>query len=146
RTGGLDNPSAQPDSGTFDEVAAFKKFQAGFTNLLGRSGPIADADMEAFAAFMLQVTYPPNPIRRLDNQLTPSQQAGRDFFLHNFSDLSILGTCTSCHKLDPMRTRNTAWPRQASSAPMAAILGMDRRKRSKRRTSATFTRRSACSG
>ena len=101
RTGGLDNPSAQPDAGTFDEVAAFKKFQAGFLDLLGRSGPIDDAAMEAFAAFILQVKYPPNPIRRLDNQLTPSQQAGRDFFLHNFSDLSILGTCTSCHKLDP---------------------------------------------
>ena len=29
RTGGNDNPSAQPDSGTFDEVAAFKKFVVG---------------------------------------------------------------------------------------------------------------------
>jgi DNA-binding beta-propeller fold protein YncE len=101
RTGGLDNPSAQPDSGTFDEVAAFKKFQAGFINLLGRSGPIDDTAMDAFAAFILQVMYPPNPIRRLDNQLTPSQQAGRDFFLNSVSDFTRLGTCTSCHALDP---------------------------------------------
>jgi hypothetical protein len=51
RTGGLDHPSAQPDRGTFDEVAALKKFQAGFTDLLGRSGPIANDAMEAFTAF-----------------------------------------------------------------------------------------------
>jgi len=101
RTGGNDNPSAQPDSGTFDEVAAFKKFQAGFIDLLGHSGPIDDDAMNAFTAFILQATYPPNPIRRLDNQLTASQQAGRDFFLHNFSDFTRLGTCTSCHALDP---------------------------------------------
>jgi DNA-binding beta-propeller fold protein YncE len=101
RTGGLDNPSAQPDSGTFDEVAAFKKFQAGFIDLLGRSGPIDDAAMDAFAAFILQVRYPPNPIRRLDNQLTPDQQVGHDFFLSNVSDFTRVGTCTSCHALNP---------------------------------------------
>src|SRR6185295_1765428 len=100
RTGGLDNPSAQPDAGTFDEVAAFKKFQAGFLDLLGRNAPIDDDAMEAFTRFILQLTYPPNPIRRLDNQLTPSQQAGRSFFLDNVSDFTVLGTCTSCHALD----------------------------------------------
>ncbi|HEV7672174.1 MAG TPA: beta-propeller fold lactonase family protein [Thermoanaerobaculia bacterium] len=100
RTGGLDNPSAQPNSGTFDEVAAFKKFQAGFLDLLGRNAPIDDDAMEAFARFVLQLSYPPNPIRRLDNQLTPSQQAGRSFFLNNVSDFTVLGTCTSCHTLD----------------------------------------------
>jgi YVTN family beta-propeller protein len=36
RTGGNDAPTAQPDSGTFDEHAAFEKFQLGFTDLLGR--------------------------------------------------------------------------------------------------------------
>jgi hypothetical protein len=100
RTGGNDNPSAQPDSGTFDEVAAFKKFLGAFPNLLGRDGPLTDEEMEAFATFILQVTYPPNPIRRLDNQLTPSQQAGRDFFMNNISDFTNLGTCASCHTID----------------------------------------------
>src|SRR4029450_6594469 len=36
RTGGNDTPSIQPDSGTFDERAAFEKFQLGFVNLIGR--------------------------------------------------------------------------------------------------------------
>ncbi|HEY0555071.1 MAG TPA: hypothetical protein VGG20_12445 [Thermoanaerobaculia bacterium] len=100
RTGGNDNPSAQPDSGTFDEVAAFKKFQAAFPNLLGRNGPIDDKDMAAFAAFILQVTYPPNPIRMLSNRLTPSQEAGRNFFMNNASDLANHGACASCHVID----------------------------------------------
>jgi DNA-binding beta-propeller fold protein YncE len=100
RTGGNDNPSAQPDSGTFDEVAGFKKFQAAFPNLLGRNGPIDDRDMAAFTAFILQVTYPPNPVRMLSNRLTPDQQAGRDFFMNNVSDFSNKGTCNSCHVLD----------------------------------------------
>ena len=100
RTGGNDNPSAQPDSGTFDEVAAFKKFQAAFPNLLGRNGPIDDKDMAAFASFILQVTYPPNPIRMLSNHLTPSQEAGRNFFTNNVSDLANHGACASCHVID----------------------------------------------
>jgi hypothetical protein len=56
--------------------------------------------MEAFATFILQVTYPPNPLRMLSNRLTPSQQAGHDFFMNNVSDFSNRGTCESCHKLD----------------------------------------------
>ncbi|AUX39114.1 hypothetical protein SOCE26_004960 [Sorangium cellulosum] len=99
RTGGNDAPTAQPDSGSFDERAAFRKFQAGFTDLLGRSGPIPAADMEAFTDFILQVTYPPNPIRSLDNSLTPDQQAGRDtFFSGNLDGTAI---CNGCHVLDP---------------------------------------------
>ena len=100
RTGGNDNPSAQPDSGTFDEVAGFKKFLGAFPNLLGRDRPIDDADMEKFAAFILQVTYPPNPVRMLSNRLTPSQEIGRNFFMNNISDFTNRGTCTSCHVTD----------------------------------------------
>jgi DNA-binding beta-propeller fold protein YncE len=100
RTGGNDNPSAQPDSGTFDEVAGFKKFRGAFADLLGRDTPLDEEDMDAFAAFILQVTYPPNPVRRLDNQLTPDQEAGRDFFMNNVSDFTNLGTCASCHVTD----------------------------------------------
>src|SRR4051812_3418851 len=100
RTGGNDNPSAQPDSGTFDEVAGFKKFLGAFPNLLGRNGPIDDSDMAKFASFILQVTYPPNPVRMLSNRLTPSQEAGRNFFVNNISALANGGACASCHKLD----------------------------------------------
>jgi len=100
RTGGNDNPSAQPDSGSFDEVAGFKKFAGAFPNLLGRNETIPDEAMAAFANFILQVTYPPNPIRMLSNHLTPSQQAGRAFFFDNVSDFSNKGTCESCHVLN----------------------------------------------
>ncbi|HEU4405633.1 MAG TPA: hypothetical protein VFS43_10115, partial [Polyangiaceae bacterium] len=80
RTGGNDAPNAQPDGGSFDERAAFKKFQGGFTELLGRSEPLPEAAMDAFTDFILQVTYPPNPHRALDNGLTPDQAAGRQLF------------------------------------------------------------------
>ncbi|HEY9421516.1 MAG TPA: beta-propeller fold lactonase family protein, partial [Thermoanaerobaculia bacterium] len=100
RTGGNDASSAHPDSGTFDEVAAFKKFLGAFPDLLGRDRPIAEADMEAFAAFILQVTYPPNPVRMLSNRLTPDEEAGRDFFVNNVSDFTNQGSCASCHIMD----------------------------------------------
>jgi hypothetical protein len=104
RTGGNDDASAHPDGGSFDEVAAFKKFRGAFADLMGRHEPIDEQAMEAFAAFILQVTYPPNPVRRLDNELTPAQQAGRDFFMNNVSDFTNQGTCASCHVID--RTAN----------------------------------------
>ncbi|WP_437979564.1 hypothetical protein [Sorangium sp. So ce117] len=98
RTGGNDAPSAQPDSGTFDEEAAFKKFSVAFLGLLGRDAPIPAADMQAFTDFALQVMYPPNPIRALDNSLTADQAAGKAFFTLPASEG---GPCASCHVLDP---------------------------------------------
>jgi DNA-binding beta-propeller fold protein YncE len=117
RTGGNDAPSVQPDSGTFDEHAAFEKFRVGFTDLLGRDSFIPQADMDAFTDFILQVTYPPNPNRPLDNVLTPDQDAGRQLFdsvncgvpACLDGSCAIL-TCASCHPIDPNGNPGTAAP------------------------------------
>lgn len=95
RTGGND-----PGGNALDDRAAFKKFNVAFGGLLGRSGPLKDAEMQAFADFILQVTYPPNPIRALDNSLTADQQAGRDFYF-NSNPSDTAQPCNGCHKLDP---------------------------------------------
>jgi DNA-binding beta-propeller fold protein YncE len=109
RTGGLDAQTAQPDSGAYDEQAAFEKFNVAFDGLLGRSGPIPDADMQAFTDFVLQMTFPPNPIRALDNSLTPDQAAGEAMFKgdRNFDGPN---TCHGCHTTDPNGNPGTAAP------------------------------------
>jgi YVTN family beta-propeller protein len=112
RTGGTDAsrlnvvPSAQPNTGTFDENTAFIKFNVAFPGLIGTAAQLADADMQAFSDFILQVTYPPNPIRSLDNSLTPAQQAGRNFFFNHTPDgqeipSDTFHNCNGCHVLDP---------------------------------------------
>jgi DNA-binding beta-propeller fold protein YncE len=99
RTGGNDAPNAQPNSGVFDEEAAFKKFNPAFMGLLGRSAQLSEAEMQRFTDFILQITYPPNPVRNLDNSLTPAQQAGQDFFFG--VRIAAQGSCETCHRLDP---------------------------------------------
>jgi DNA-binding beta-propeller fold protein YncE len=94
RTGGND-PGGDPG----DETAAFLKFNVAFEQLLGREAPLADAEMQAFAAFALTITPPPNPIRALDNSLTPQQLAGRNFY---FNDIVDGRTCNGCHVLAPV--------------------------------------------
>ncbi|TKD01563.1 YncE family protein [Polyangium fumosum] len=109
RTGGNDEPSVQSGTGAFDEEAAFRKFNPAFVGLLGRTAELSDEQMQAFAEFILQVAYPPNPIRNLDNSLTPSQQAGRAFFLQT----AILPggiTCGTCHPIDPNANPNDRFP------------------------------------
>ncbi len=96
RTGSTEAPNSQPDSGAFNEVAAFKKFQLGFTNLLGRHEPLPDEEMEAFANFILKVMYPPNPIRNLNNSLTPDQAVGRDIFFNRVTAAGV-SSCQGCH-------------------------------------------------
>ncbi|MFT3768526.1 MAG: hypothetical protein QM820_24025 [Minicystis sp.] len=110
RTGGLDGAAAQPDGGAYDERAAFRQFQGGFTELLGRNAPIPDADMDAFTDFVLQLRYPPNPIRNLDGSLTPDQQAGRDLFLSSRRFDGGVASCTTCHTFDPQANPDSDAP------------------------------------
>jgi thrombospondin type 3 repeat protein len=75
--------------------------------LLGASAPISNSQMQAFADFILQVTYPPNPIRALDNSLTADQAAGKAFMTGSRrADGAPIGdglgfNCVGCHTLDP---------------------------------------------
>jgi len=82
RTGGND-----PGGSSFDEDAAFKKFNPAFVGLVGREEEISAADMQAFTDFILSVTYPPNPIRKLDNTLTTQEQEGRDLYFGRITDV-----------------------------------------------------------
>ena len=101
--------STQPNAGIYDEVRAFKSFNVAFPGLVGNATQLSDADMTDFATFMLQVSYPPNPIRNLDNTLTAEQQAGRDFFFNHVDTPNgsvelpsdRFHNCNGCHALDP---------------------------------------------
>ena len=60
--------------------------------------------MQQFADFALAMTLPPNPNRRLDNTLTPSEQRGHDFYVGPRLSDGAPGfgfTCEGCHRLDP---------------------------------------------
>ncbi len=100
RTGGNDAATAQPNSGTYDEDAAFKKFNVAFTGLNGRDVPLDATALQDFTNFALQLTYPPNPIRALDNSLTPDQQAGHDFFFDQSKVVDTKFNCSGCHVVD----------------------------------------------
>jgi len=105
RNGDSLGPSVQPDGGSFSEDAAFKAFNVAFPGLVGRDLPLTAAQMQAFTDFQLQIMYPPNPIRALDDSLNPDQQAGKDFFTNRIAfAFGELFTCESCHRLD--RTGN----------------------------------------
>jgi len=93
------SPGTQPDDGSFNENNAFGDFIVAFSELLGRNTNISGTDMTRFRRFMLEVMYPPNPIRNLDNSLTPAQNAGRTFFFGPVSDQ--VATCNGCHVLAP---------------------------------------------
>jgi len=84
-----------------DEAGAFKEFNVAFAGLVGRSGPLTNADMDAFTNFILQVSYPPNPNRPLDNTLTPRQNAGANFFFNNPTSTAGILSCNACHVVDP---------------------------------------------
>jgi hypothetical protein len=96
RRGGLTSTvHAQPDTGAFDEDAAFKAFNVAFAGLLGRATELTTEDMQKFTDFALALTYPPNPIRQLDDGLTAGQQRARNhYFGCELSDESLAhGEC-----------------------------------------------------
>lgn len=114
--------TAQPNSGMYDEFKAFFSFNVAFPGLVGRDAPLPDAEMAAFTDFALNMMYPPNPIRALDNSLTPTQAAGSAIYHQQMPardangnvildangnvvmvELPVdrLHSCNGCHTLDP---------------------------------------------
>ena len=92
RTGGHDGDP-------LDEAAAFSAFNVAFEGLLGRrEGALTDAEMARFARFGLSITYPPNPIRQLDNSLRTDEARGAEFFDSVTAD--TVATCNGCHTYD----------------------------------------------
>lgn len=112
---------------TLNERTSFKNFIVAFEGLLGmdidlpvsvkatnKSARVRrlEADMERFADFALSIQMPPNPLRGLDNSLSPSARIGRAFFhgerradgLANDNDFNgpeVDGVnCAGCHVLD----------------------------------------------
>lgn len=103
RTGGYAEPNAQPNSGAFNEQAAFKAFNVAFPGLLGRHAQISAADMQSFTSFILEVMYPPNPIRKLDNTLRPLEQEGSNLYFGRNTFFDPDGpelNCNACHEIN----------------------------------------------
>lgn len=82
-----------------DEVAAFKQFNGAFVSLNGRGAEIGDADMTAFARFVLTIRYPPNPTQPLDRAYTGDAKAGFEFFTGPVRVDQGVATCQDCHAL-----------------------------------------------
>ncbi len=124
----LKNPDTR-DMEALDEKHSFKNFIVAFEGLLGLDVELESVqstskarvvielenDVDKFADFMLQVQLPPNPLRGLDNQLSPSAQLGESFFDGRRRsdgldrDYASNGpqadgkTCEDCHTHDPSK-------------------------------------------
>ncbi|MCY4046172.1 MAG: hypothetical protein OXE99_14005 [Cellvibrionales bacterium] len=111
-----------------DEKTSFKNFIVAFEGLLGmdidlpanhqaanKSAEVIalEEDMASFADFILSIQMPPNPIRPLSGDLSPSAQQGKHFFVgerrsdglafdDNKNGPEADGVnCEGCHGLDP---------------------------------------------
>jgi DNA-binding beta-propeller fold protein YncE len=80
-------------------TAAFNAFNVAFPGLIGRDeGEFSAADMQKFTDFALAITYPPNPIRNLDNSLRPDEEAGLGLYTGRVTDTVF--NCAGCHTLN----------------------------------------------
>ncbi|MGH7786372.1 MAG: YncE family protein [Candidatus Binatia bacterium] len=82
-----------------DEVDAFNAFNVAFPGLVGRDeGEFSAAQMQQFTDFALQIIYPPNPIRLLDNSRRADELAGFNRYFGAITDGGV--NCNGCHTLD----------------------------------------------
>jgi len=85
------------------EEAAFKEFNEAFDALAGLGAEIPPADMQAFTDFAMRISYPPNPIRQLDNSLVGIEVDGKRLYDNGVVRIQTgqLEICAQCHPLDP---------------------------------------------
>jgi YVTN family beta-propeller protein len=81
-----------------DAAGAFEAFNVAFPGLVGRTAPLSGAEMDAYREFALQLRYPPNPTRNLDNSLTTIQSEGKTVF--DAPDTDQVASCNDCHTLE----------------------------------------------
>jgi sugar lactone lactonase YvrE len=98
-----DRTGANRVNGETLEEAAFKEFNEAFDALAGLGREIDEADMQAFTDFAMRISYPPNPIRQLDNQLVGIELRGEEQFMDGVVRIQTgqLEICVQCHTLDP---------------------------------------------
>jgi DNA-binding beta-propeller fold protein YncE len=97
RTAGND-PGGDP----LDTEAAMYKFNEAFVSLMGREEELPNEQMRQLVDYSLRIMPPPNPIRALDDSLTPMQAAGENFYT---TVRSVAGgvTCAYCHPVNRER-------------------------------------------
>lgn len=96
----------QTDGAPCDEFLSFKNFIVAFPGLVGRKEMISETQMHQFTQYALQIAYPPNPNRNLDNSLTAKQEAGRKIYFGEeglAKQTEFVVNCNSCHVVDPAK-------------------------------------------
>ncbi len=85
------------------EEAAFKEFNEAFDALQGLGGILNTGDMQSYTDFAMRISYPPNPIRQLDNTLVGNEVRGFELFRNGVVRIQTgnLEVCAQCHTLDP---------------------------------------------
>ncbi|WP_226468494.1 beta-propeller fold lactonase family protein [Luteimonas panaciterrae] len=112
-----DRTGATRVAGESRERAAFKLFAPAFVSLVGRTSEPTQEQMGSFADFIMQLRYPPNPIRNLDDTLTPDEVVGKNVFYNKLTtgfralrdefgiSNATMTTCNECHELHPQQQR-----------------------------------------
>jgi DNA-binding beta-propeller fold protein YncE len=103
-----DRTGKDREAGESVASGAFKEFNGTFESLLAREKGLSEEEMQQFTDFALTITYPPNPIRALDNSLTLLQAEGKGIFHEDLTTTPVLpligptmNRCVQCHELNP---------------------------------------------
>ncbi len=81
-----------------DAEFSFNAFNVAIPGLVGRSSQLSTQDMQAFTDFALQLVYPPNPTRKLENVLRTNEAQGAALYFQDPTDQ--VTSCNGCHTLD----------------------------------------------
>ncbi len=98
-----DRTGSEREPGETLEEAAFKEFNAAFDAFAGLGATLDQDQMQAFTDFALQIRYPPNPVRSLDNQLQGIELRGEEQFREGVVRIQtgVREVCRDCHVLSP---------------------------------------------